>query len=70
MYFRSDSVAWNLHKMTGAGIQCSAFVVKDKVHFVRHERSRIPLTTIILVKEYVQFLKRLFHITRFGTADA
>lgn len=27
---RSDSVAWNLHKMTGAGIQCSAFVVKDK----------------------------------------
>ncbi|VDI50984.1 cysteine sulfinic acid decarboxylase-like isoform X1 [Mytilus galloprovincialis] len=27
---RSDSVAWNIHKMSGAGIQCSAFVVKEK----------------------------------------
>lgn len=31
LFNRSDSVAWNLHKMTGAGIQCSAFVVKEKV---------------------------------------
>ncbi|CAC5386631.1 CSAD [Mytilus coruscus] len=27
---RSDSVAWNIHKMGGAGIQCSVFVVKEK----------------------------------------
>ncbi|VDI46258.1 sulfinoalanine decarboxylase [Mytilus galloprovincialis] len=27
---RSDSVAWNIHKMSGAGIQCSALVVKEK----------------------------------------
>lgn len=27
---RSDSLAWNLHKMSGAGIQCSALVIKEK----------------------------------------
>lgn len=27
---RTDSVAWNFHKMSGAPIQCSAFLVKQK----------------------------------------
>ncbi|XP_069790492.1 cysteine sulfinic acid decarboxylase-like isoform X2 [Narcine bancroftii] len=26
---RADSVAWNLHKMMQAGLQCSAFLIKD-----------------------------------------
>nr|CAD7193987.1 unnamed protein product [Timema douglasi] len=28
--FRSDSVSWNPHKMLGAPLQCSAFLIKEK----------------------------------------
>lgn len=30
-YFRADSVAWNLHKMSCVPVQCSALLVKEKV---------------------------------------
>ena len=34
--FRADSVAWNLHKMLGAPLQCSAFLTKHQVKTIQN----------------------------------
>ena len=33
LFFRADSVAWNIHKMSTGLIQCSLFLTKYKVNF-------------------------------------
>ena len=32
-YLRADSVLWNLHKMVGVPLQCTALLVQQKVGF-------------------------------------
>lgn len=54
LFCRSDSVAWNIHKMSGAGIQCSAFVVKEKVNITLIDLYRFYM---ISLKDGILFLK-------------
>lgn len=54
LFCRSDSVAWNIHKMSGAGIQCSAFVVKEKVNITLIDLYRFYM---ISLKDGILFLQ-------------
>lgn len=54
LFCRSDSVAWNIHKMSGAGIQCSAFVVKEKVNVTLIDLYRFYM---ISLKDGILFLQ-------------